>query len=331
MKTGIVIVSGFLGAGKTTLIQKLIRDSFRGQRVALIENDFGEIGVDAALLGAGGLEVREINSGCICCTLTGDFVRALRELLERYRPEEVIIEPSGVGKLSDVIAACGDPRVQDLARLRDSITVVDVKRCQMYLENFGEFFEDQVEHADIIVLSRVEECPDRVSAAREMAEKLNDRAALVAWPMSAVTGDEILNARQKSSGAAIHVSHKGDGCCCHGAHEHPQREGCRHGDHAYGNSCVCPHEHDADEVFDTVTVHVKRALSEGELRTGMAQAEKCGTLLRAKGIVPGGKGYLNVQYLPENLQITDCAVPGETLCFIGQGLDRPRLAGLFTQ
>ena len=332
MKTGIMIVSGFLGAGKTTLIEKLLKESFHGKKVALIENDFGEIGVDAALLGAGGIEVREINSGCICCTLTGDFVRALNDLIDRFHPEEIIIEPSGVGKLSDVIAACEHERVQRFAEIRDSVTVVDVKRCKMYLENFGEFFADQVEHADIVVLSRVEEHPDKVRAAREVVEELNHHAAIVAWPLSAVTGDEILNARREESGVQAHThdEHGRCGCGCH-------HEGHDHAHHDHGE-CGCHHDHDhcghghaADEVFDTVTVRVDRAFSESELRARMSEAEKTGgVILRAKGLVPGASGPMNVQYLPGTLEISACAVSGNTLCFIGQQLDHQALTRLFT-
>ncbi len=161
MATEIILVSGFLGAGKTTLVQKLLKEAFTGQRIALIENDFGEISIDAALLQTSGFQVREISSGCICCSLSGDFVKALKELLDACHPDRILIEPSGVGKLSDIIQACADARLRGLVRISRKITVVDVKRCAMYLENFGEFFEDQIRHTDAVVLSRVEAYPDR--------------------------------------------------------------------------------------------------------------------------------------------------------------------------
>ena len=146
MTTEIYIISGFLGAGKTTLIQKLIKESFQKDKVVLIENDFGEISIDAALLKSSGIEVKEINAGCICCSLSGDFVKAVKELLDRFHPDKIIIEPSGVGKLSDIVKACSDQRIQQLAKVKSKITIVDVKRCKVYLHNFGEFFEDQIEN-----------------------------------------------------------------------------------------------------------------------------------------------------------------------------------------
>ena len=161
MAVDVFIVSGFLGAGKTTFIQKLMREVFRGVRLAVVENDFGEESVDASLLGTSGVLVTELNSGCICCSLSGDFVRAFLDMLGRFKPEKVIIEPSGVAKLSDVVRACEDPRIAQLAEVRGKITVVDASSCRKYADNFGEFFEDQIEHADTILLSRTGRSPDR--------------------------------------------------------------------------------------------------------------------------------------------------------------------------
>lgn len=182
MATEIYVISGFLGAGKTTLIQKLPKEAFDKEKVVLIENDFGEISVDAALLKSGGIEVKEINAGCICCSLSGDFVKALRELLDRFRPDTIIIEPSGVGKLSDIAKACSDPRILPLADVKAKITVADVKRCRMYLENFGEFFEDQIRNADLILLSRTEAFPDRIDDAYRLIKSLNEHVTILSAP-----------------------------------------------------------------------------------------------------------------------------------------------------
>ena len=177
--TDMYLISGFLGAGKTTLIQKLLTEAFKSKKVALIENDFGDFSVDAALLREGGYQVRELNAGCICCSLTGDFTAALASLLKTYRPDVVLIEPSGVGKLSDVERACGDRRFATSARITQKITVVDVKRCASYLENFGAFFEDQVRSAGTILLNRTELFPGAVTKAVELVEQLNGQHALV--------------------------------------------------------------------------------------------------------------------------------------------------------
>ena len=181
MAAEIFVISGFLGAGKTTLIQKLLKEAFAKEKVALIENDFGEISVDAALLKSGGVEVREINSGCICCSLSGDFVKSLKELLDRFHPDKIVIEPSGVGKLSDIIKACSDPRILPHAEVKGKITIVDIKRYKMYLDNFGEFFEAQIQNADAVLISRVDDFPGRVNAAYEIVKGLNTHAVVFSY------------------------------------------------------------------------------------------------------------------------------------------------------
>lgn len=192
MAAGIYIISGFLGAGKTTLIRKILKESFKKEKVVLIENDFGEISVDAALLKAGGVEVKEMNSGCICCSLSGDFVRALKEVAERFRPDIIIIEPSGVGKLSDVINACKDPELAALVKVRASITVADAKRCRMFHENFGEFFEDQIKNADVIILSRTDSAGEKLHTAYELVQNLNPKAFVYKTAWDSIKADDIL-------------------------------------------------------------------------------------------------------------------------------------------
>ena len=314
MATEIFVISGFLGAGKTTFIQKLLKEAFEGEKVVLIENDFGEINVDAALLKSGSVEVKEINAGCICCSLSGDFVKALRDLLRRFHPDKIIIEPSGVGKLSDIVKACADPRVHPLAEVKAKITVVDVKRCKMYLDNFGEFFEDQIQNADIVLLSRTEDDPDKASDAEKLIRGLNPHTAIVAKPWSRIAAADILYPDHEHGNHCGHTH----GCSC-GHH------------HGHDDQCGCGLGHAAEDVFDTVTIRTKRIFSAEDLRTRIADMERSakGTILRAKGIVRGPSGYMNLQYLPGDIQITKCAASGDMLCIIGRNLNQQELCTLF--
>lgn len=305
MASEIYIVSGFLGAGKTTLIQKLLGEAFSNEKVALIENDFGDISVDAALLKSGGIEVKEINSGCICCSLSGDFVKALKDLLDRFHPDKIIIEPSGVGKLSDIMKTCSDPRILPLAKVKAKITVADVKRCKMYLDNFGEFFEDQIQNADVILLSRTEKFPDRVNDAEKLIRTLNACSAILSKPWKQITADDILYPEQAASRTFEH------GCSC--SHH------------------SCGHNHTAEQAFDTVTIRIKRIFTIDDLTIRVSKMEQNakGTILRAKGIVRGPDGYINLQYLPGDIQITGCGASGDMLCIIGRNLNRQELCSLF--
>ena len=324
MATEIYIVSGFLGAGKTTLIQKLLREAFQGQRVAIIENDFGEISIDAAVLRSGGFEVREMNSGCICCSLSGNFVGALTELLERFEPETVIIEPSGVGKLSDVVRVCSDKRIVSQAHVAAKITVADARRCRMYLDNFGEFFEDQIMNADVVVLSRTDGYSGTADAVRMIKQK-NPRAAVISAPQNEVTAENIL-------GSAISQS-DGDGHNHTCAHNH----GCVHAHHNHDDhddhkdpSDHRVHSHTAEEAFQTVTVYTEKVFSQRELREAAREMEcgAAGTVLRAKGIVRGKLGYWEFQYAAGDLVLRRTNTEGGVLCIIGRGLDRRRLTAL---
>jgi G3E family GTPase len=297
------------------LIQKLIAEAFRSDKVAIVENDFGEVNVDAALLGVSGVEVTEINSGCICCSLSGDFVEALREVLDRFKPDKVVIEPSGVAKLSDVIQACSDSRVASMAELCGKITVIDANRCQTYLDNFGEFFENQIQHADTILLSKIGNSPHKTRAARELVEELNKNAKIFAKPWERLTAEEILSEilsspRENTRREAVTEVPSEDGHC---HHEH------------------CDGDHSAEDFFDTVTLYSDRVFSEEDLKTHISDMERLssGTILRAKGIVRGEKGYLSLQYLPGELKIEPSPAAGDMICFIGCGMDRLELAAIF--
>ena len=194
--TRIDIISGFLGAGKTTLIKKLLMDALKGQQVVLIENEFGEIGIDGGFLKDAGIEIREMNSGCICCSLVGDFGKALTEVITKYHPDRIIIEPSGVGKLSDVIKAVNDVEKEAGVALNSATTVVDVNKCKMYLRNFGEFFENQVESAGTIILSRTDTdkaTPEKIEAAVELLRGLNPSATIITTPVEELGGKKVLD------------------------------------------------------------------------------------------------------------------------------------------
>ena len=314
MATDIYIISGFLGAGKTTFIQKLLKEAFAKDKVVLIENDFGEISIDTALLKTGGVEVKELNSGCICCSLSGDFLKAVHEIVERFHPDKIVIEPSGVGKLSDIVKACEDRRINHLVTIAAKITVADVKRCKMYLDNFGEFFENQIENADAVLLSRTEEFPEKVAGARRLIEGLNPKAVIFSQPWSGINADDVLSSIQNPFREIRSNPHD---------HEHCEHEGCEH-DH-------CEYDHCAEEIFDTVTIQTSRKYQAVELKTCLYKAEHeiSGTILRAKGIVKGVNGYLTLQYVPGDLKITDSAAAGGVLCFIGKNLNRNELARLF--
>ena len=271
--TKIDVISGFLGAGKTTFIKKLLEEAIAGEQVVLIENEFGEIGIDGGFLKDAGIEIREMNSGCICCSLVGDFGKSLQEVITRYQPQRVIIEPSGVGKLSDVMKAVRDVSADLDVTLNSSVTVVDVKKCRMYMKNFGEFFNNQIQYAGNIVLSRTDIADhDKVEAAVAMIRELNDKASIITTPLDQLTGAQLLEIIEKPDTmmedlmAEVqeqyhehhhHHDHEhGEECGCHDHdhhhhhdHEHDEECGCHDHehhhdhDHEHGEECGC-HDHD---------------------------------------------------------------------------------------
>lgn len=269
--TKIDVISGFLGAGKTTFIKKLLEEAIAGEQVVLIENEFGEIGIDGGFLKDAGIEIREMNSGCICCSLVGDFGKSLQEVITRYQPQRVIIEPSGVGKLSDVMKAVRDVSADLDVTLNSSVTVVDVKKCRMYMKNFGEFFNNQIQYAGNIVLSRTDIADhDKVEAAVAMIRELNDKASIITTPLDQLTGAQLLEIIEKPDTmmedlmAEVqeqyhehhHHDHEhGEECGCHvhehhhhHDHDHDEECGCHdhehhHHDHDHGEECGC-HDHD---------------------------------------------------------------------------------------
>ncbi|WP_026890868.1 CobW family GTP-binding protein [Lacrimispora aerotolerans] len=247
--TKIDIISGFLGAGKTTFIKKLLQEAIAGEQVVLIENEFGEIGIDGGFLKDAGIEIREMNSGCICCSLVGDFGESLKEVLTKYQPDRVIIEPSGVGKLSDVMKAVVDVASQLDVVLNSAVTIVDAQKCKMYRKNFGEFFNNQIENAGTVVLSRTDIAPsDKVDQAVEIIRELNPKASVVTTPFGELSGKQLMEIIEKpdtmvedllAEVKSHHHDHEGE-CGC--GHDH----GHEHHHHAHEGGCGCGHHHDHD-------------------------------------------------------------------------------------
>ncbi len=254
--TKIDIISGFLGAGKTTLIKKLIKEALGGEKVVLIENEFGEIGIDGGFLKEAGIEITEMNSGCICCTLVGDFGAALRDVITKYSPDRIIIEPSGVGKLSDVIKAVADVKKDfEDVELNSFITVADAGKTTMYMKNFGEFFNDQIENANTIVLSRTAKTPEsKLEKAVAAIKEHNDKAVIITTDWNSLTGKQILDTMEKAAGEIkdlLFTKEELESCEHHHDHEHSHEEGheCCHGHHHEqthedGHECGCGHHHE---------------------------------------------------------------------------------------
>lgn len=255
--TKIDIFSGFLGAGKTTLIKKLLKEALAGSQVVLIENEFGEIGIDGGFLKESGIEIKEMNSGCICCSLVGDFGTSLKEVMETYHPERILIEPSGVGKLSDVIKAVQNVDMGGEVTLNSAVAVVDASKCRLYIKNFGEFFINQIEHAGTIILSRTDVAsPAKVEQAVALIREHNSRAVIITTPLAQLNGADILSTieggvdLEKQLMEEVlegHEHHHGEECSCGHDHDYHHGEECSCGhahDHHHGEECGCDHDHD---------------------------------------------------------------------------------------
>ena len=338
--TKIDIYSGFLGAGKTTLIRKLIAEGYKGEKLVLIENEFGEIAIDGGFLKDAGVEITEMNSGCICCTLVGDFTKALKKVMEDFAPDRIIIEPSGVGKLSDVAAAV--ERVEG-AQIGAKVTVVDAGKAKMYMRNFGEFFNDQVANADLIVMSRTDTAKDaKILEAVELLKGLNDHAGLITTPWAQLDGAQIKEAMEENGLRAEmermehehchHHHHHEDGeecddpeCECHHHHDDDDDEDEHHHHH---------HHHHADEIFTSWGMETPRKFSEEELRgilNALEDEPKYGVILRAKGIVDANDGqWLYFDYVPGEVDLRrgGAAVTGR-FCVIGSKINEQALKELF--
>ena len=357
--TKIDIFSGFLGAGKTTLIKKLIAEAYTGEQLVLIENEFGEIGIDGGFLQEAGINITEMNSGCICCSLVGDFGKALRQVMDTYHPDRILIEPSGVGKLSDVIRAVQDLQMPDVV-LNGFTTVVDAAKAKMYMKNFGEFFNNQVEHASAIILSRTGGMKqDKLDACVALLREKNPTATIVTTPWDELDGKQLLAAmeRRDTLSAALeelaeeqehhhHHHEHGEECGCgchdheHHHHEHGEECGCHdheHHHHEHGEECGCgchDHEHHhADEVFTSWGRETAHPYEQQELAAALQALDTgdYGQVLRAKGIVAGTDGkWLHFDYVPGEVEVrTGAAGVTGRLCVIGAELKENALTSLF--
>ena len=387
--TKIDIISGFLGAGKTTLIKKLIEQAFKGEKLVLIENEFGEIGIDGGFLKDAGVQITEMNSGCICCSLVGDFGTALKQVITDYTPDRIIIEPSGVGKLSDVIKAVKDVSGDLDVELDSYTTVADVSKVKIYMKNFGEFFNNQIESANTIILSRTQTTTqDKIEKAVAMIREKNDHATIITTPWDEIDGAAIREAMQnyksleetmmdEAKKGHDHDHDHGDECTCgchdhehhhdhdddhehhhdhdddhehhhdHDEHEHhhDHDEHEHHHDHDdhdhdHGDECTCGchdhdhHHHHADEVFTSWGKETPHKYNEDKLREildTLADTEKYGVILRAKGIVPSDAGeWLYFDLVPGEFEVRKgkADITGK-LCVIGSKLKEDDLAELF--
>ena len=344
--TKIDIISGFLGAGKTTMIKKLLDEAFRGEKIVLIENEFGQIGIDSGFLKDSGVQVNEMNSGCICCSLVGDFSTALKQVLVDYSPERIIIEPSGVGKLSDVIAAVeGVVHESDALMLNSYVTVVDATKAMVYMKNFGEFFNNQVEHASAILFSRTQNMDEvKLAEVVSLLRAKNEGAAILTTPWDQLTAQQILTAMQGSHSMAHalmdemhhahehhdhdcscghdhgHEHHEHDhGCSCghdHGHEHHEHDHGCscghdhEHEHHEHDHGCSCGHDHSAEEIFTAWGRETPRKYSRDDLQDALSELAipgNYGNVLRAKGILPcdDGQSWLHFDLVPGEFQIRE--------------------------
>ena len=341
--TKIDIFSGFLGAGKTTLIKKLIKEAYAGENLVLIENEFGEIGVDGGFLAEAGIKINELNSGCICCSLVGDFSKALQKVQKEYNPDRILIEPSGVGKLSDVIRAVESAQLENCT-VNSYTAVVDAAKCKMYMKNFGEFFNDQIETAACIVFSHTDiASAEKLANAVELVKSHNNNATIVTTAWNELDGKEILAAMEHSRTLADELKaleeehehhHDHDGHCCHHDHDeehehHHDHDGhCCHHDHEHH------HHHHADEVFTSWGVETGKKFTKNEIQSALSKlsdAVTYGTVLRAKGIVAGEDNkWIHFDYIPGEIDVREggAAYTGR-LCVIGSKIDGEELAELF--
>ena len=341
--TKIDIFSGFLGAGKTTLIKKLIKESFAGQKVVLIENEFGEIGIDGGFLKESGIQINELNAGCICCSLVGDFRAALQQVVEQYHPDRIVIEPSGVGKLSDVTRAVEGVAEHLDVQLSSFVTVTDVNKVKMYMKNFGEFYDDQISHASCIILSRTQNATEeKIAAAVAMLREKNPTATIVTTAWDSLTGEQILKAMSTKDDFKAELIAMAAKANEEHAHEDEEEEHEHHHHHDHDDDhdehCCCGHhhhhhDHDADEVFTSWGVETAKKFSKADIEHALTELDtgNYGMILRSKGIVDGGAdGWLEFDYVPGEWEVrARGADVGGKLVVIGSKLDEKAIAALF--
>ena len=367
--TKIDIYSGFLGAGKTTLIKKMIAESYAGQKLVLIENEFGQIGIDGGFLQDAGINITEMNSGCICCSLVGDFGKALTQVISEYNPDRIVIEPSGVGKLSDVIAAVEKVTNENVS-LDCTVAVADAGKVKVYMKNFGEFYNNQIETASTIILSRTDMVPpQKLDAAVAMLREHNADATIVTTPWNQLTGAQLMEAMEGKAKVAVdlaqmeqehhHHHHEDEHCCCghdheHHHHHHEDEHCCCGHDHEHNHHhhedehnhhhhddehCCCGHDHEehhhhyADEVFISWGVETHKKFTVDVIREALFELNSgaYGIVLRAKGIVEGEDGkWIHFDFVPGEMNLrTGGAAVTGKLCVIGAQLQEDKITELF--
>ena len=363
--TKVNIISGFLGAGKTTLIKKLLDGAFEGEKVVLLENEYGEVGIDGGFMKDTGVQITELNSGCICCTLVGDFTEALGQLIDTYHPDRILIEPSGVGKLSDIRRVVDDVAKTHEIELAGCATVADVGKCRMYAHNFGEFFIDQIESAETIILSRTQlTTQDKIEKCVALLRQHNDKARIITTPWDELDSVKMLETIEHPTFLLTidelpepdhhdhehhhhdhdhdehehHHDHDHDEHEHHHDHDHDEHE--HHHDHEHG--CSCGHDHDhhghhhADEIFDNIGVETPKHFDEAEIRNALEELDdgngaEYGQILRAKGILPLNDGrWLHFDYVPgeSDFRYGPADYTGR-LCVIGVKINQDAIKELF--
>jgi len=380
--TQIDIISGFLGAGKTTFIQKLLQEALKGENVVLIENEFGEIGIDSGFLKNSGIEIREMNQGCICCSLVGDFETSLKEVIEKYQPDRILIEPSGVGKLSDILSAVKTVSANLPVHLDGAVTVVDASKAKLYNKNFGEFFDDQIRFATTVVLSRTDIAKEeKVEEAVAIVRKVNPKANLITTPIQELSGGKLLEiigkeenleealleeVREKAAHHHDHHHHhhgeeEHEHCCghhhgeeehehcCGHHHDEEEHEHCcghhhdeeehEHGPHHDGEEhahhhCSCGHDHDADEIFDSIGLEIVKKVSRDKLEEileEMAEGSSYGGIVRAKGMLQLEDGkWIQFDMVPEQVEIRDGSPESiGKFVVIGTELNKEKIKAIF--
>ena len=351
--TKIDIISGFLGAGKTTFIKKMIDEAFKGEQIVLIENEFGEVGIDGGFLKDAGIQITEMNSGCICCSLVGDFGKNLNEVITKYHPDRILIEPSGVGKLSDVMKSVIDIEKEQPVKLNALVTVVNALKASKQMKAFGEFFNNQIEYATTVILSRSQNAtPEQLEFCVKQIQALNPKASVITTDWDAIKGEQILKtmegqdnlemkvlaeARHAQDEAEHHHHDHDEECGCGHDHDHEEHE---HHHHDHDHECGCGHDHHdhhhhhADEVFtswgrETIKKYTKENLE--KMLEALSASDEYGIILRAKGMLPAEDGtWIYFDMVPEETEIREGA-PEYTgrLCVIGSKLNEDKLAELF--
>lgn len=340
--TKIDIISGFLGAGKTTFIKKMLEEVFSGEKVVLVENEYGEVGIDGGFLKDAGIEIKELNSGCICCSLVGDFNRSLNEVIETYHPDRILIEPSGVGKLSDVMSSVKDMEKDHDVKLNALVTVVNAMKASKQMKAFGEFFNNQIANATTIVLSRTQNAKEeKLELCVKEIQAVNPKAAIITTPWDAITGEQILNVVEQQDSLMQEMMKEYEEH--HHDHEHDHHHDHDHDhDHDHGEGCTCGchdhdhhhHDHDADEVFTSWGKETPHKYTKEKIESILkifCDTEDYGSILRAKGMVPAEDGtWIYFDMVPGEYELRD-GEPDYTgrLCVIGTNIDEHKLEELF--